>query len=736
MNTNLFEHFCNQLKFLKPLAIELSQATTTEKKVHILKNVEKIETPFISQLFSLIQPPSEEKKELVVRSIAALGQETIIFQQFINKSNLSELFESLFDSLWPVEAFYSSIGGLIGYHATILDLINKTYFPSQSAPAVPPSSYLTPPGFDLCSETPFVRKAIRKGIDSLSEIAEIYPVGGAGDRLNLRDEKSNEPLPCAELQFLGRTLLEGLIRDLQGKEFLHYKLTGKQVAVPIAMMMSTEKRNSEHILEICEREKWFGRRKESFYFFTQPLVPVLTIQGNWAVSSCCKLILKPGGHGVIWKLAKDLGILDKLKARGIQKALLRQINNPICGLDYGMLAFAGIGFQEGKDFGFCSCPRLLNTAEGMNVLIENKTSDHFEYHISNIEYTDFVQKGIKDASAEEKGIYSVFPANTNILFADLETVEKTVEEHPIPAMMINMKNTVVCLDSQGTKQNILAGRLESLMQNLADGIVDIFSNQLIDPSPNDFKTFLTYNERRKTISVTKKTYQPGHPLIETPEGCFYDLLANSYTLLTAFCKVETPPLPDEKTFLERGPSFTFLYHPALGPLFSIIAQKIRGGKLGYGAECILEIAEIEMEGVEIEGSLHIYADRIFGNSNAEGVFCYSEQSGKCILKNVRIHNLGIDTQANNIFWKQKISHQECVTILLHGNAEFFAEDIVFEGNQYIEVPDGHRMVASSENGKITFSTTKIHNPTWHWDYTFDQENKIHLYKTSRQIPPP
>ena len=46
-------------------------------------------------------------------------------------------------------------------------------------------------------------------------MGEIYPLGGAGDRLGLVDEVTGESLPVAMLPYCGRTLLEGLIRDLQ-----------------------------------------------------------------------------------------------------------------------------------------------------------------------------------------------------------------------------------------------------------------------------------------------------------------------------------------------------------------------------------------------------------------------------------------------------------------------------------------------------------------------------------------
>jgi hypothetical protein len=49
----------------------------------------------------------------------------------------------------------------------------------------------------------------------LPELGEIYPIGGAGDRLGLVDSDTGESLPAALLPYCGRSLLEGLIRDLQ-----------------------------------------------------------------------------------------------------------------------------------------------------------------------------------------------------------------------------------------------------------------------------------------------------------------------------------------------------------------------------------------------------------------------------------------------------------------------------------------------------------------------------------------
>lgn len=43
---------------------------------------------------------------------------------------------------------------------------------------------------------------------------------------------------------------------------------------------------------------------------------------------------------------------------------------------------------------------------------------------------------------------------------------------------------------------------------------------------------------------------------------------------------------DVESYLRRGPGFIFLFHPALGPLWDVIAQKIRGGAVLDGRELV------------------------------------------------------------------------------------------------------------------------------------------------------
>jgi hypothetical protein len=721
----------NTIEVLEQLLKKLKSSCDISQKSQILDTNPNLQSYFAQ--FSEIKKGLLSLsliEQFVVKSVLAIGQGHIVFHHFEKIDFQSSTFKKLLEVLVDIEQAYDTIGGVIGYHLTVLKLIVA----KQDKPSKLPKNikYSHPPGIDISKDSLETRRAIRNGIEALDHIAEMYPVGGAGDRLDLHDATTDEALPAAVLEFCGRTLLEGLIRDLQAKEYLYYKLMGKQIITPIAMMTSHEKDNHQNITRVCKENGWFGRPEDSIRFFVQPLVPVITIKGDWVILEPLKPCLKPGGHGVIWKLAEDEGIFDWFIDQGYRFALLRQINNPIAGLDYGLSAFQGWGSKHNKAFGFASCQRYLNVAEGMDVLVERETANGIEYSITNIEYTEFEQYGIKDVPIKHGGVYSEFPANTNLLFVNLEVVRQLVEKCPIPGMMINMKGKTSVCNGDRIAEEIPSGRLESTMQNIADYIVDRHPKHLKDIKPDDLQTFLTYNDRRKTISVTKKSYKEGESFRETPEGCLYELLQAHADLLRDNCKFKVPVLGNEEEYLKEGPGFIFLFNPALGPMYQIISQKIQKGQLSSGSELQLEISELEIKDLVIEGSLLILADNVTGHEDKKGLIRNSEICGKCELQRVKVKNLGIDKDASKPYWKNHFMHKEMMRIVLHGDAEFCAKDVVFEGNVEIEVPAGHRMEAYMESGKVKYHLEKIQQPTWYWKYAFDAEDRIVLDKVLQE----
>lgn len=713
------------------------QITTIEALCHQLKTISFLQDriafleaqPMAHQdqdleLSTLIKS-YDEHGQYVLLCAVAIGQGPIIFRGLKSSKNLKPHLDRLVKVLCDLDLFYDSIGGVIGYHLSVLKLINAKNNEDINSIV----NYKEPEGLDVSLESPEVWQSIRWGVEHLPEMVEVYPIGGAGDRLGLHDYKNNEDLPAALLLFCGRNLLEGLVRDLQGREFLYYKLYDKQLSTPIAMMTSPEKNNTEHIMRICEEFHWFNRPKNSFDIFEQIMVPMLTTEGDWVMQAPLTPLLKPGGHGVIWKTAQDAGVFERLKKQHRTKLLIRQINNPVAGVDNGLLSLFGLGCHQNKSFGFASCPRLVGAAEGMNVLCEEKNDSGYSYCITNVEYTDFTQKNIKDSPHEKGGVYSRFSANTNVLFADVNAVEEALKKCSVPGLIVNMKSSVKCYIDENLYEEKKAARLESTMQNIADGIRDQFASELLTDHYGELRTFITYNKRRKTLSSVKELYRQGEGFNGTPIGCFYDLMDDYRELLSEYCGMKIPVKEEIEGYWTLGPAFVALFHPALGGLYSVIGQKIRGGSIARGSEWVMEIAEAEVVDLNLDGSLVIQSDAIMGKKDSSGVIVYdSGQCGKCSLINVTVRNQGVKNGDVESLWQRNVDRQECLEIILHGNAEFFAQDVTFTGNIAYDVPDGHRLVVYQENHEICSHLEKINKPTWMWHYMFDVDNRIHIYK--------
>ncbi|KAF7113173.1 hypothetical protein RHSIM_RhsimUnG0153700 [Rhododendron simsii] len=241
---------------------------------------------------------------------------------------------------------------------------------------------------DLFEDTEYASQAALWGIEGLPDLGEIYPFGGSADRLGLVDPHTGECLPAAMLRYCGRTLLEGLRRDLQAREFLYFKLYGKQCVIPVAIMTSSAKNNHERITSLCERLGGFGRGRSLFQFFQHPLLPAVGAEdGQWPVTRQFMPVCKPGGHGVIWKLACDKGIFQWFYNHGRKGATVRQVRfDPL-----------GIGWDWSAPWkGFASCKRILGATEG-KCLVEKKNLDGmWAYGLSCIEYTEFDKFGISE----------------------------------------------------------------------------------------------------------------------------------------------------------------------------------------------------------------------------------------------------------------------------------------------------------------------------------------------------
>jgi len=744
--------------YLQGVVDRLAQVATLDAQVQLLLQEPRAQMFFSDSnightaLIHIQQLPAEDA--FVLCCLPVINQPEVLALEPPDGSWRQTLLE-LSQTLHKCNVFYDAIGGLIGYQLKICQLMAEGLDQQHSSPGSSAATddlhqrFLVPPGLDLREDQEAATAAAVQGLQVLSEMAEIVPLGGAGDRLGLQCEKTGQSLPTAMLAYCSRTLLESIVRDIQAREYLYWRITGQQLTTPVAVMTSDAKGNHNRIEELLEQRSWFGRGPGAFRLFCQPLVPVVSVEdGKWLVPAAFKPMLKPGGHGVIWKLMQDNGVFEWLQGEGRKAALVRQISNPLAGTDTTLLALAGTGRTRGHAFGFASCERAVGAAEGMNVLVAEESSSGEQcYGITNVEYTEFERLGISDEASSDGASTSLYPANTNILYVGLDQAVRQLQQGfvkgggaVLPGMIFNLNKKVAYTDAlTGMEHNTRAGRMECTMQNLADCFrtpLDAAPQCTDDSSRLD--TFLVYNLRKRTTSSAKRKRKPGSDHIhQTPDGSFYDLQGNARDLLV-MCGMKVPELGSVAKYLEAGPGFIFLFHPGLGPLWSVIAQKIRGGALGARAEMVLEVAEVDLQGLVIDdgASFQVSAENVIGRIHQPGklngwmdavevlgdmpreMLVYDDRVGRLRMHNVRVANEGVDWSADdNCFWGHQVRRQQTCKIALQGNAEFEAHDCCLAGDLRFEVPDGHRLhVTAGSDGELVENLQRLPTgmPSWSW----------------------
>ena len=673
--------------------------SVSERTERLLKGNESVLSRFpeVEKFLASAQP----EERLVIGAMIALNQADTLFDGLDTFHDPQEALKKLAAALIDFEHFYQPIGGIVGYHSTIIRLLSEDDIRDAR-------EYFPPPVQDIRTDSRAVWDSCYWGTAHLSSMGIILPLGGAADRLNLVDGSTGEPLPAACFSFCGHTLFEGMMRDVEAQEYWHYRAFGKQITIPVLIMTSQEKHNDQRIEEMCRKANWFGRSSSSIRRIVQPLVPVIDTDGQWIVTSPLELALKPGGHGVIWKLAEDSGATSWLKFHGIDAAIVRQVNNPLSFLDHNPLTLFGYGHANNKAFGFLGCPSRSGLNEGLLVLSVAKDGGKAQAAISNVEYTQFAEMKHQHPDLFVEG---ALPANPNILYIRLRDIPKALAKNPIPGMIVNPK-TVVDIMRNGQTSKKTGGRLESCMQNLADGLCSsINPKALPNPSPADLSTFLLLQDRDKLISPTKKAYAEGQPIAETSVGSLYDWHRAMRSLLADSCHMTVPKVPTQEEFLKDGPSFLFSFHPAMGPLWTVIGQKLSEGTIAAGSELEMDIAEIACHGLRLDGSLRILANAPTGQGSGK----YSDMVGRARFLNVTVTNKGLKGRAPKDVLNGNLERSESCQIVLEGFSEVVAENVTINGPFHLVVPNGKRAVLHQEaSGAITATLEPIAAPSWRY----------------------
>ena len=206
------------------------------------------------------------QEQVCLCSLAAIGQTHLFDVHPLKIADGEKKWRVFLDCLLHTETLYADIGGILGYQVRILNLL-------EGAAPPPVLSCRPAPSFDWSARGPQIESAVRAALSMWHQTALILPAGGAGDRLNLIDPLSCQPLPAAFLQLDGKSMLESILRDLRGCEHLVFKTTGRLVETPIAIMTSREKGNHDRILQYLREHRWFGRSQRKLSSLQSTLSP-------------------------------------------------------------------------------------------------------------------------------------------------------------------------------------------------------------------------------------------------------------------------------------------------------------------------------------------------------------------------------------------------------------------------------------------------------------------------------
>lgn len=608
---------------------KIQNFSSIERKIEKLKTFFKNqnEVKILNEKLKIANLP--EFGNYIVWSFSLLGQFHIVdfLLHFDKKKFLKKIL--LINQFKKLDNIYYDNGGFFGYIIEFYRCFNeKKEFDTENFSSCPFVEVTSLSHSEISSN-------VFLGIKTLAETGFFILAGGKAERFF--DFQSNRSM--SSLEFFKKSLLERIIEDIEGLEALYERFFQKPITVPIVIMLSSS---------VSMNESCFSRIKKSdrylngfLKFFVQNDLPLITSEGFFLLDKNEELVMLPGGHGRLWHEAYKQGIFCYLKDLKIKHILIRQINNPLAGLDENLLLLLGTSHIKKKLFGVISCNKDLRYSEGSWVkLCKQNTYSHI-----NIEYTQL--------SFFNRDLISRAPSNTNILYFNLEKNWNKLSQLPKFDHILNMKTII------GKENCLLAGRLECLVQDFS---------KLLEDKEKDFSSVIILNfPREKVISSIKKPLEKNY--LETPEKAFFDYLHCARKLLES-CHVFLPKKRSWDDFLNLGPEFIFDYHPSLGPIYSLIRQKICHGSFFENSIVELNIIDVFLENLCIKG--HFIID--------------SEASGKCFMRNIEIKNKGSVFESSGEFWKGKLCTYEYLKISLGERARLYAEDLVLEGNIHIDVP--------------------------------------------------
>jgi UDP-N-acetylglucosamine/UDP-N-acetylgalactosamine diphosphorylase len=149
------------------------------------------------------------------------------------------------------------------------------------------------------------------------KVAVLIVAGGQGSRLGFEGPKGTFPLSPVK----GKTLFQLMAEQVRALS-LRYSVT-----IPLLIMTSSD--NHRDTVDFFKQNRFFGLNPESVHFFSQGVLPAISLDGQLILKDNVHLYTSPNGHGGSLKALWDSGLLIKLMDRGYEELFYCQVDNPL-----------------------------------------------------------------------------------------------------------------------------------------------------------------------------------------------------------------------------------------------------------------------------------------------------------------------------------------------------------------------------------------------------------------------
>jgi UDP-N-acetylglucosamine/UDP-N-acetylgalactosamine diphosphorylase len=252
------------------------------------------------------------------------------------------------------------------------------------------------------------RKEARKLGESIirgNQVAVLIVAGGQGTRLGFPGLKGSFPVSSIKRKTLFQVFAEST-RAISNRY---------QAILPLLIMTSQE--NREETQAFFESHDFFSLNRNQVHFFSQGMLPTLTLGGELILKDAENFLANPDGHGGSLKALYESGLAERLKGQGVSEIFYCQVDNPLAKI--ADPAFIGVHRREKADISTKVVRRRdLEEKVGIYGRVNGKPAI--------IEYSDFSSEDYR--SLDESGSIRYWAGNIAIHMISLSFVERINRE--------------------------------------------------------------------------------------------------------------------------------------------------------------------------------------------------------------------------------------------------------------------------------------------------------------------